>query len=139
MTNSYIIDDDASFSFWLKKLITKHVPETDPVIFHSLSEIIEGGAVREDAIVDPDLIFLDNFIGQDKGFEHTERLRKAFPYATIITMSSMDYLSEAVGSLEKGANQYFTKGEFMEADLVEYLTDRDQTQSVEEGIWRTYE
>lgn len=123
----YLLEDDALFGDYVAKIVRKAENVSEVINLESLSDILDvtSGALSFQNIEDPDLIFVDNYIGKSSMFKYVKDLRKNFPFSVILTMSSINDESSAIKTLSEGANQYFLKSESFGNDLIDYFASDD--------------
>ena len=123
--NVYIIEDDLVFSTWLSRIVRKAMDVRSLTVFQQIEHMGSKENVDPEKFDNPDVIFVDNHLGYNKAFNHILKLRELFPMAVILTMSAFTHESEAVLSLNNGANQYFSKSADFSKELIDYLASDD--------------
>lgn len=100
----FIVEDDPFYSSILESKV-KNYSEAKIHLFNSIE------TVQENLFLQPDLIFLDYFLNEDKSLDLLKYIKSNFPHIHVIMISSQESVSVAVESLKYGALDYLIKGE----------------------------
>lgn len=101
--NLFIVDDDIFYANILETKL-RNVCNYHIETFHSGQECINNAHKQ------PDIIFLDHFLGDTNGFEVLKDLKSTYPNIHIVMLSGQKELKTAIKTLRYGATDYLIKG-----------------------------
>lgn len=99
----FIVDDD---QFYINILHQK----LENVSEYKIEKFYSGQECINNAHKQPDIIFLDHFLGDTDGFEVLKDLKATYPDIHIIMLSGQKELKTAIKTLRFGATDYLIKG-----------------------------
>lgn len=99
-----LIDDHALFRSGLRMILMANMPEVE--VCHEASTLAEA---LKDAAAPPDVILLDIFLPGLSGMEGIELLKRRWPSALILVLSSQDEQQAAQMALARGAAGFLSK------------------------------
>jgi len=98
----FIVDDDIFYTNILENKINE-IGNYAIEIYHTGQDCINNSHKQ------PDIIFLDHFLGDTNGFEVLKDLKSTYPDIHILMLSAQEELQLAVNTLKYGATDYLIK------------------------------
>ncbi|NJB82457.1 response regulator [Wenyingzhuangia aestuarii] len=100
--NIFIVDDDIFYANILENKI-------EAVGSYQIEKFHTGQDCINNAHKQPDIIFLDHFLGDTNGFEVLKDLKSTYPDIHVLMLSGQEELQIAVKTLKYGATDYLIK------------------------------
>jgi DNA-binding NarL/FixJ family response regulator len=114
MPDVLIVDDNAAFREMLSRILLSRFP------ILTIREAQEGEtALQKIETKLPDLIYMDVRLPGENGFVWTRRLKAAYPYITILIMTSYDSPEYREAAFESGADGFLSKRTATPDDIAE--------------------
>jgi len=98
----FIVDDDIFYTNILENKINE-------IGNYAIEKYHTGQDCINNAHKQPDIIFLDHFLGDTNGFEVLKDLKSTYPDIHILMLSAQEELQLAVNTLKYGATDYLIK------------------------------
>lgn len=108
----FIVDDNLFYSNILENKI-------NTIGNYTIEKFHTGQDCINNAYKQPDIIFLDYFLGDTTGFDVLKDLKSTYPDIHILMLSGQEELQLAVNTLKYGATDYLIKNN---DDTIERLT-----------------
>jgi DNA-binding NtrC family response regulator len=98
----FIVDDDKFYANILEKKLNS-LGDFSIEIFYN------GQTCVDKALEQPDIIFLDYFLGDTTGIDVLQKIKILCPLAHVVILSGQKEVKIAIGSLKSGADEYLVK------------------------------
>ena len=117
MTNTLIVEDNASFREVLKNILTGRFPSM------TIREAADGReALMEIENRTPELIFMDIRLPGQNGIQLTRRIQASYPATIIVVISNCDTLEYRNAALEAGAKAFLSKASSTSVDIIDTVS-----------------
>ena len=123
-----IVEDNLVYATQLEAWLKPHVGEI------VRCESSENGSFYVSNI-QPDLIFLDNILPRINGIDVIELYKEKCPHATLILMSSVFDLTEALEAIKRGADYVWDKKREGSAEIMTILNGSVQAEKNGTSLW----
>jgi DNA-binding NarL/FixJ family response regulator len=117
MTNTLIVEDNASFRAILKNILISRFPTM------TIREAADGlEALMEIETKTPELIFMDIRLPGENGIQLTRKIQASYPATIIVIISNCDTLEYQNAALEAGAKAFVSKASSTPIDIIETVS-----------------
>lgn len=98
----FIVDDDQFYTNILEAKLS-------PICDYEIEKYHSGQDCINNAHKQPDIIFLDHYLGDTNGFEILKDIKSTYPDVHIVILSGQKELQIAIRALRYGATDYLLK------------------------------
>ncbi|MCF8127349.1 MAG: response regulator transcription factor [Deltaproteobacteria bacterium] len=117
MTNTLIVEDNASFREILKNILISSFP------FMTIREAADAlEALVEIEAQTPELIFMDIRLPGENGIQLTRKIQSSHPATIIVVISNCDTIEYQKAALEAGAKAFVSKTSSTPTDIIETVS-----------------
>jgi DNA-binding NarL/FixJ family response regulator len=117
MTNTLIVEDNASFREILKNILISSFPSM------TIREAADGlEALLKIETQTPELIFMDIRLPGENGIQLTRKIRASHPATIIVIISNCDTIEYQNAALEAGAKAFVSKASSTPIDIIDTVS-----------------
>jgi DNA-binding NarL/FixJ family response regulator len=117
MTNTLIVEDNASFRAILKNILISNFPSM------TIREAADGlEALMEIETETPELIFMDIRLPGENGIQLTRKIQVSHPTTIIVVISNCDTIEYRNAALEAGAKAFVSKASSTSVDIIDTVS-----------------